>query len=42
MKSELETEHKKDTELFEKMGCWSEGSRETGRRKMKKDWASES
>jgi hypothetical protein len=24
MKSELETEHKKDTELFEKMGCWCE------------------
>ena len=23
MKSELETEHKKDTELFEKMECWS-------------------
>jgi len=24
MKSELETEHKKDTELFEKMECWCE------------------
>merc|ERR550514_944422 len=24
MKSELESEHKKDTELFEKMGCWCE------------------